>query len=196
MFVLYDFLLHTADYLVEVRNRLKNNDNISSKPIAEGSRTIGSKDKLLQIIDTTLVKCFLQTTDALVMPFLRLADNRCHLEETELALNKFGKTAELVVLYKVKGQHRKALQLLQRQAHRPESALAGTERTVAYLQHLGNEHLDLIFEFSSWILHEFPEQGLKIFVDDLPEIESLPRARVMAHIRDRAPDLLGTLVVK
>ncbi|CAG0914703.1 unnamed protein product [Notodromas monacha] len=184
-------LLALKDYLVEVRNRLKDNrSKFSLKPIAEGSTTIRSKEKLLQIIDTTLVKCFLQTTDALVTPFLRLQDNKCHLEETERALTKFGKLSELVILYKANGQHRKALFLLQKQAKRPESPLAGTERTVSYLQHLGQDHLELLFEFSTWVMLENPEDGLKIFVDDVPEVEQLPRARVMSHIRDKAPELL------
>lgn len=43
---------------------------------------------------------------------------------------------------------------------------------------LGPEHIDLIFDFSSWVLHAHAEEGLKIFTEDLPEVEELPRAKV------------------
>lgn len=43
---------------------------------------------------------------------------------------------------------------------------------------LGSEHTDLIFDFASWVLQSHPDDGLKIFVEDLPEVEELPRAKV------------------
>lgn len=76
-----------------------------------------------------------QTNDALVAPLLRR--NFCNLEETERILKKHQKHAELIVLYKTKGLHEKALDLLQRQANCEDSSLWGVEPTIQYLQTLG-----------------------------------------------------------
>lgn len=106
----------------------------------------------MQIIDTTLLKCYLQTNEALVAPLLRR--NYCHLGETEKILKKMGKHNELIILYQTKGQHRKALELLREEM--------GIERTIANLQHLGPENMGLIIEFSDWVLTAAPEEGLKV----------------------------------
>jgi hypothetical protein len=104
------------------------NDLVSSA-IVEGTATITSKKQLSQIIDTSLLKCYihvsallllvsslisllLQTNDALVAPLLRLKDNNCHIEESERVLKKHQKYSELIILYEKKGQHRKGFLLL------------------------------------------------------------------------------------
>ncbi|KAK2560444.1 Vam6/Vps39-like protein [Acropora cervicornis] len=107
-----------------------------------------------QIIDTTLLKCYLQTNDALVAPLLRLKDNNCHVVECEKVLIKSKKYNELVILYQTKGLHRK-----------------------------GHEHLKLIFDFSVWVLKAHPDD------EDLPEVEGLPRDKVLAHIEQCAKQL-------
>lgn len=88
----------------------------------------------------------------MVAPLLRL--NHCHLAETERTLKKYGKHNELIILYQTKGQHRRALELLQKESP--------PERTINYLQHLGAEHMGLILEFSDWVLKDAPEDGLKV----------------------------------
>ncbi|EDO34329.1 predicted protein [Nematostella vectensis] len=114
-----------------------------------------------QIIDTTLLKCYLQTNDALVAPLLRLKDNNSHVEESERALMKNKKYNELVILYQTKGLHKKALDLLLRQAQKASGPLKGHQRTVQYLQHLGPDHMKLILDFSVWVLKAHPDDGLK-----------------------------------
>lgn len=133
--------------------------------------------KLKTVTDTTLLKCYLPTNDSLVAPLLRL--NFVHFEESEKTLKQYKKLVELIILYENKGHHRKALQLLQAEADKPNSSLAGHERTVKYLQRLGNENKALIFEFADWVLKIHPEDGLKIFTDDIGEIENLARAEVL-----------------
>ncbi|KAJ7340060.1 Vam6/Vps39-like protein [Desmophyllum pertusum] len=142
-----------------------------------------------QIIDTTLLKCYLQTNDALVAPLLRLKENNCHVEECERVLMRTKKYNELVILYQTKGLHKKALDLLLRQAQKSSGLLKGHQRTVQYLQHLGHEHLKLIFDFSVWVLKAHPDDGLKIFTEDLPEVEGLPRDKVLSHIEQNAKQL-------
>ncbi|XP_063106267.1 vam6/Vps39-like protein isoform X2 [Cavia porcellus] len=179
--------LALIDYLTQKRSQLvkKLNDSdhqSSTSPLMEGTPTIKSKKKLLQIIDTTLLKCYLHTNVALVAPLLRLENNHCHIEESEHVLKKAHKYSELIILYEKKGLHEKALQVLVDQSKKANSPLKGHERTVQYLQHLGTENLHLIFSYSMWVLRDFPEDGLKIFTEDLPEVEALPRDQVLAFL--------------
>ena len=52
--------------------------------------------------------------------------------------------------------------MLLRQSRRPSSPLRGHDTTVQYLQRLGPEHIDLILEFSEWVLNEAPEDGIRV----------------------------------
>lgn len=109
-----------------------------------------------------------QTNDALVAPLLRL--NHCHLAESEKTLLQHQKYTELIILYQTKGQHKKALELLEKQSKETNSSLFGTERTIQYLQHLGKDHIDLILKFAGWVLNQDPEKGLSIFMEDVQVI--------------------------
>ncbi|XP_075700713.1 vam6/Vps39-like protein isoform X2 [Rhinoderma darwinii] len=177
--------LALIDYLTQKRSHLvkKLNDtdhHSTTSPLMEGTPTIKSKKKLLQIIDTTLLKCYLHTNVALVAPLLRLENNHCHVEESEHVLKKAHKYSELIILYEKKGLHEKALMVLVDQSKKANSPLKGHERTVQYLQRLGAEKISLIFEYCVWVLRDYPEDGLKIFTEDLPEVESLPRNLILA----------------
>ncbi|XP_006825770.1 vam6/Vps39-like protein [Saccoglossus kowalevskii] len=182
-------LLGLIEYLTHKRNEIvKHMSQELSNPMAivQGSTTIRSKKQLSQIVDTTLLKCYLQTNDALVAPLLRLKDNNCHIEESERVLKKHQKYSELIILYQKKGLHRKALDLLLRQSQKPNSPLKGHDRTVQYLQHLGSDHFDLISDFALWVLKAYPEDGLKIFTEDTPEVDGLPRDKVLAYLEQNA----------
>lgn len=127
----------------------------------------------------------------MVAPLLRLPDNHCHLEEVEKALKKHHKYNELIILYQNKGLHRNALDLLYKQSKKADSPLNGFKRTVQYLQHLNAEHLDLIFEYSEWLIRQYPEEGIKIFIDDaVVDMELLPRQEVMEYLQKINADLL------
>lgn len=161
-------LMALIDYLVEIRQQINyNHDKVQSN-----AKSFGRNPKtLLSVIDTTLLKCYLETNDSFVASLIRL--NNCHLEESEKILKSYKKYGELIILYQTKGQHKRALTLLK------TSNLFGYERTVQYLQHLGAEHKRLIFEFADWVLQEHPQEGLKIFTEDIQEVENLPRADVL-----------------
>uniref|UniRef100_A0A672REH7 Vam6/Vps39-like protein n=1 Tax=Sinocyclocheilus grahami TaxID=75366 RepID=A0A672REH7_SINGR len=146
---LIDYLTPKRSHLVK---QLNDSDPFTPSPPMEGTPTIKSRKKLLQIIDTTLLKCYLHTNVALVSPLLRLENNHCHIEESEYVLKKAHKYSELIILYEKKGLHQKALQVLLDQSTKANSPLKGHERTVQYLQRLGVENLGIIFEFSPWVL--------------------------------------------
>lgn len=183
---LIDYLTQKRSHLVK---QLNDSDPSVSAPLMEGTPTIKSRKKLLQIIDTTLLKCYLHTNVALVSPLLRLENNHCHIEESEYVLKKAHKYSELIILYEKKGLHQKALQVLLDQSTKANSPLKGHERTVQYLQRLGMENLGIIFEFSPWVLKVCPEDGLKIFTEDLTEVETLPRDKVLNFLKEGFKEL-------
>lgn len=157
-------LLALIDYLVEIRSQVGK--------LQGNAKSFGRNPKvLLSIIDTTLLKCYLETNDSFVSSLIRL--NNCHLEESEKILKSCKKFGELIILYQTKGQHKRALTLLK------TSPNFEYERTIQYLQHLGAEHKKIIFEFADWVIQEHPQEGLKIFTEDIQEIENLPRADVL-----------------
>ncbi|KAF4521840.1 hypothetical protein B566_EDAN003714, partial [Ephemera danica] len=176
-------LLALIEYLTEIRRT-----HLGVNDIKNSDQATKSKKNLIQIIDTTLLKCYLQTNDALVAPLLRL--NRCHLGETEQMLKKYQKYRELIILYQTNGMHAFALKLLQDQASNPESPLHGTEHTIHYLQQLGNGHMDLILEHATWVLAQAPDDGLRIFTEDFQEVEQLPRPRVLDFLLRIQPSLV------
>ena len=53
-------LLALIEYLTQKRNELMKKDEVITTAIVEGNTTIKSKKQLSQIIDTTLLKCYLQ----------------------------------------------------------------------------------------------------------------------------------------
>lgn len=122
--------------------------------------------------------------------------------------------------------------MLQLQAKNSNSPLKGLERTVLYLQNLGNsdlkrkntisgliyvfagdKHLDLIFKSAQWVLKEDSQEVLKvilnvmekkrqlnavifqIFIEDMPEVENLPRDKVMEFLRRECPKLVTPYLV-
>merc|ERR1712142_256434 len=175
-------VLELIDYLTQKRYELLmavGGDMKGDDPTTSKSRT------LMQIIDTTLLKCYLMTNDSMVGPLLRTT-NFCHLEESENLLRERRKFSELTILYEKKGQHRKALEVLKKQASRSDPQMGGISRTITYLQHLGADFIDLILEFSTWVLDQDGQEGLTIFTEDLPEVDSLPRDKVLHHLEQHA----------
>ncbi|KAL3984658.1 Vacuolar sorting protein 39 domain 1 family protein [Acanthocheilonema viteae] len=156
------YQLHMRD--IDTVERLKNHENV------------------LQVVDTTLLKCYLQTNESLVALLLRLPDNMCIVADSEKVLLEHEKYNELYILYERKGLHRKALTLLMEQAHIEGSPLRGYSMTIEYLQKLGSKHLDLIIEFAAWVLQENFSAGLSIFTYDSAEIRSLDRGRVLTFL--------------
>jgi hypothetical protein len=170
-----------VEYLTSVRHKLQGSSAKTISPLAltEASMVIKSKKQLLQIIDTTLLKCYLKINDSLVASLLRLKTNFCHLEETERALKKCQKYSELIIFYNTKEFHHKALALLNEQSNILDSPLFGNAKTIQYLQHLGPEHIDLVCEYAGPVLNKSSSEGLSIFTEDLLEVESWPRGNVL-----------------
>mmetsp|Transcript_10447 Transcript_10447/g.26817 ORF Transcript_10447/g.26817 Transcript_10447/m.26817 type:complete len:994 (-) Transcript_10447:2337-5318(-) len=171
-------LNHLVNFLTQQRSRV-------AKRLAKGGAQ-KELQELSEIIDTTLLKCYLKTNPALVGPLLRV-QNDCEVEESEVLLKENERYTELVMLYKNRGMHRKALELLYEHGQK-KGRLSGHFHTMQYLQRLGPEHIDLILEFSKWVLDFDPEDGYSIFTsDDYPEIAELPQEKVLTHLEANAP---------
>ncbi|KAB7494307.1 Vam6/Vps39-like protein, partial [Armadillidium nasatum] len=167
---------------LKMRQRLTKESSNQTSTLSPSVKTVPQK---LQIIDTTLLKCYLKTNDSLVVPLLRMPDSRVSDEEGEKVLRQAQKYQELVLLLRIRGYHSRALEFLLRHAKKEDSPLYGHKPTVQYLQKLGPDNMKHIFEYGSWVLKSFPEDGLKIFIgdDDPSEVESLPRTRVLGFIK-------------
>ncbi|CAI2165267.1 3075_t:CDS:10 [Funneliformis geosporum] len=144
--------------------------------------------KLAELVDTTLLKSYMVINDALVGPLLRV-NNYCNVEEVEGLLLERKKYRELKDLYHGKGLHRKSLELLKKLGQSSEGPMTGTFHTVYYLQRLGSENFDLLLEFATWVLQTNPDEGMEIFIDDHPEVENLPRDKVLKYLEDISYDL-------
>lgn len=43
----------------------------------------------------------------------------------------------------------------------------------------GKDNIDLILRFSGWIVTNYPDEGLQIFIEDAPEVMQLPRLKIL-----------------
>ena len=85
-------------------------------------------------------------------------------------------------------QTRKAVEFRVDVRQIPEQ-LRGPHRTVAYLQSLPPDLIDLVLEFARWVLRCDPQLGLQVFIADTENAETLPRERVLRYLGEIDPEL-------
>ncbi|KAJ5812442.1 Vacuolar sorting protein 39/Transforming growth factor beta receptor-associated domain 1 [Penicillium riverlandense] len=145
---------------------------------------INSKARL---VDTTLFRAHMFATPSLAGSLFRIA-NFCdpavvmeRLEETE-------RYNDLIDFLYGKKLHRQALELLQRFGQSDSDSipdvLRGPTRTVAYLQNLSGDHVDLVLEFGEWPTRTNHELGMEIFLADTENAETLPRHQVLEFLEN------------
>ncbi|ORY95714.1 CNH domain-domain-containing protein [Syncephalastrum racemosum] len=176
---LHDAVSYLIRFLTDKRQRL------SKKLAAEEDEDLLREAAL---VDTTLLKSYMMTNDALVGPLLRV-QNHCDVQECETILSNRKKYKELVDLYNCKGLHGSALDLLAKLGQQNEGTLRGVVPTIRYLQRLGPEHFELVLKYSRWVLEKDPKHGMDIFIDDLAEVETYPRNNVLTHLQSISDDL-------
>ena len=138
------------------------------------------------LVDTTMFRVLMLIRPTLASSLFRIP-NFCDPDVVNERLLEHNRYNELVDFFYGKKMHRQALQLLERfgSGSQPDVAapsLHGPQRTIAYLQSLPPEVIDLILEFSGWVLRAEPEQGMEIFLTDSENAETLPRERVVAFL--------------
>ncbi|KAB8234112.1 putative vacuolar morphogenesis protein AvaB [Aspergillus alliaceus] len=146
-----------------------------------------------RLVDTTFFRVCMYATPALAGSLFRIA-NFCDPEVVMEKLEETGRYNDLIDFLYGKKMHRQALELLQRfgQAEsETETApqLHGPKRTVAYLQNLAPDRIDLILEFAEWPIREDPDLGMEIFLADTENAETLPRHRVLEFLQGVDPNL-------
>eukprot|EP00808_Paulinella_micropora_P030623 g72584.t1 len=173
--------------LEQLRQRLR--DRSTQKPSTQF--TDEAPISLASLVDTALLKAYLLTDPNVLVPWLQ-QPNDCDVDETELSLRQHERFRELVCFYKHRQYHDKALQLLQDlgQSSNVSNPLFGTAPTVEYLQYMiarpeliaMPEVLDLILEFSHWVINQNVDDGLAIFTHTLPPA-GIPGRIVLNHLK-------------
>lgn len=144
----------------DIYPHLQNNDNWKQ-----------SIDKVATVVDTSLFLCYFHTKPMLLGPLLRLPNNHCdakivneclleNLHSHNDQLKLFIK--ELLDFYFGRKLHEDALQMLYELSHDEkadhndefDAYLQGSDLTIQYLQKLNNDHLELIFKYSTWVLKD------------------------------------------
>ena len=143
---------------------------------------------LAKLVDTTLFRVYMYATPSLAGSLFRIA-NFCDPGVVIEKLEETARYSELIDFLYGKRLHRQALEMLQKfgQADNIEETdpqLHGPARTVAYLQNLPPELVDLILEFSKWPLEKNPSLGMEIFLADTENAENLPRMKVFAFLEE------------
>lgn len=141
-----------------------------------------------KLVDTTLFRAYMFASPSLAGPLFRI-DNFCDPDVVNEKLIETGRYNDLVDFFYGKKLHRPALELLKRFGEKDEEdeaapQLAGPRRTVAYLQNLPPEMIDLILQFAEWPLKKDPELGMEIFLADTENAETLPRAVVLNFLQN------------
>ncbi|KAI9247454.1 vacuolar sorting protein 39 domain 2-domain-containing protein [Phascolomyces articulosus] len=138
----------------------------TSRSSSEGGRG-RNEEKLFRqasLVDTALLKSYMMTNDALVGPLLRV-QNHCDVQECETILSD------------------------KKQGQQTEGPLRGVLPTIRYLQRLGLDQFELVLKYSRWVLEKDPVHGMDIFIDDLAEVETFPRDKVLHHLQSISDDL-------
>ncbi len=100
-----------------------------------------TRKSVLEVIDTTLLQCYLRTREQLVQNLMRRENNFFHLEESERLLKTHKRLVELVILYEKKSLHERALQLLLQESSNQQSPLYGLTHSVKYMKKLGGSRI-------------------------------------------------------
>lgn len=172
-------------------------------PGGDGASVGALTDDEAAALDTATLRAMV-ATEASTEAILALLEPPTAVDPVagERTLVEGGRHVELVALYRAVGQHRRALQLLQRlaTASSMSSTLSpdkgargagsggyGPRDTVAYLRAMKPSDPLLTLEFSRWLLREQPgAETLELFTAADPP---LPAEDVLPHLRVHAPQL-------
>jgi Vam6/Vps39-like protein vacuolar protein sorting-associated protein 39 len=141
-----------------------------------------------KLVDTTLFRGYMLAQPSMAGPLFRLP-NHCDTNVVKDKLLESKRYNDIIDFFFGKRLHKEALSLLHKlakdegQEELPVS-LQGPERTVAYLQSLPPDYLDLILEYAKWPLEDAPDIGMEVFLADTENAESLPRDKVLAFLRE------------
>ena len=178
----------------------RNGTSVDPSVTLFGFRRAESDDQLerdlqetFKLVDTTLFRAYMFSRPALAGSLFRIP-NFCDPDVVNEKLLEHNRFNELVDFFYGKKLHRQALELLKKfgSSEKPDETaptLHGPGRTVAYLQNLAPDMIDLILEFSEWTLSSDADSGMQVFVADMENAETLPRDRVVKFLGQVSADL-------
>ncbi|KAF9815620.1 hypothetical protein IEO21_04480 [Rhodonia placenta] len=137
--------------------------------------------RFAQIVDTALFKSYLLVRPGLLGPLCRLP-NWCEVSEVEEVLRAREKFSELIFLYNGQKMHGEALHLLRELSEKESDPRDKLMPSVSYLQRLGQENMEQIFDSSRWILEQDSEIGIEIFTSEEVELPRQPVAKYLEGI--------------
>lgn len=140
------------------------------------------------MVDTTLFRAYMFARPGLAGSLFRL-DNFCDPDVVKQKLYETGRFMELIDFLHGKKRHYEALELLEKFGKgekendmEVDKALQGPRRTVAYLQQLPFELIELILNYGKWPIQQEPGLGMEVFLADTENAESLPRDRIIEFL--------------
>ncbi|KIY68727.1 hypothetical protein CYLTODRAFT_436489 [Cylindrobasidium torrendii FP15055 ss-10] len=139
--------------------------------------------RFAQVVYTILFKSYLIIRPGLLGALVRLP-NWCEVSEVEEELRERKKFQELIDLYHGKKMHARALELLRQLSEDDEDD--PTYRTTLYLQKLGPEYMDLVFESSRWLFEVDKDKAFEVFTSE--DVE-LPQKNVADYLEGIDPRL-------
>ena len=150
-------------------------------------RLVGRVQKLARLVDTTLFRAYMLASPSMAGPLFRLP-NFCDPDVVKGSLLDSKRYSDLVDFFYGKRLHAEALDLLASlgRAEAVEGCpqqLRGPQRTVAYLQNLGPDMIDVILKYSEWPIETDSKLGMEVFVADSENAETLPRHTVLQFLR-------------
>lgn len=145
---------------------------------------IKSLEQTANLVDTTMFKCYTLRNKVLVGPLLRI-HNYCDADVVKPVLLKLEKYQELIDFYFNRGLHTQALKQLRALSddENIKGQFKGPSSTVKYLQKLGNDNIDVIFEFATWPISVKESFGSAIFLNRTPQSDSLDVQRVIQYLQ-------------
>ncbi|KAK8807844.1 hypothetical protein WA158_007373 [Blastocystis sp. Blastoise] len=170
-----------AEFLISRKKEL-----ISNKNEEVQRRLLKNKDNQ-EKIDDLLLKCYLRIDKKMVLGLLQ-SDNQCTLEVCLPLLEENKMEQEMIELYRVRGKNKEAIiQLLQgsQDNTNPISQKQSLIRLEQYLEHLGNEDINLIFQCTN-ILYRCDEQMVvDLFVNSHPDERYTPidPNKILLHLK-------------
>ena len=149
------------------------------------------QEQLLQtakLVDTTLFRAYMFVSPSFAGPLFRI-DNFCDPDVVNERLIEAHRYNDLVDFFYGKKLHHPALELLKKFGEAEEESedapqLHGPQRTVAYLQNLPPEMIDLILQFAEWPIRKDPDLGMEVFLADTENAETLQRPRVLEFLQN------------
>eukprot|EP00053_Salpingoeca_punica_P018486 m.181586 g.181586 ORF g.181586 m.181586 type:complete len:887 (-) comp17442_c1_seq3:450-3110(-) len=139
------------------------------------------------IVDTNLLKCYIKVKPAMVK-YLLQTNNQCSLDESEKILKDSSRYQELVMLYKNRQMHRRALETLVKHGSRLGQGGNKELSLVDYLQHLPPDQIDLRCEFTEKMFKDSPNDAFSVFTADEPDVQAQPRGVVLKFLKRTSPE--------